>query len=142
MNCCVRAERELEILFQREVRMDVIRQIVDLARQAAAATDRLTRLRLILQIVVIAAKAGIDLSGLFGGTALAALAGARAPGPASTADAVAAVVDLETQALPQEGCGDAPAPEAARGGVGGILPSLGDLVVRVLVELVRLVLQG
>ena len=133
MTCCRRAERDLVALFQREVQIvDTVKQIVDLARQFLAATDRLTRLRLLLQIVVLAAKAGIDLSSLFAGPAPVALAG-----PVALTDATEAVDALERA---ERQFGPEGVVAGAPGTVGGLLPPWGTLVIRVIAELLRLVL--
>ena len=117
--------------------MDTVKQIVDLARQAIAATDRLTRLRLILQIVVLAAKAGVDLSSLFGPAPPLALAGPKAAGPVALTDATEAVDALERAAAVASPEGVA---TSAPGTVGGLLPPWGVLVIQVIGELIRLVL--
>lgn len=117
--------------------MDTVKQIVDLARQAIAATDRLTRLRLILQIVAIAAKAGIDLSSLFAGPAPVALAGPKAAGPVALTDAKEAVDALERA---ERQFGPEGVVAGAPGTVGGLLPPWGTLVIQVIAELIRLLL--
>lgn len=74
---------------------DAIARIVLLARQAAVGHG-LTRWRLVLEIVAVAAQAGIDLTSLWGeGGALAALTRSPAGPVAEAVDAL----ELERQRL-------------------------------------------
>ena len=123
--------------------MDVIQKLVDLGKQAIAEKDWWKRVILVLEMIAIASKAGIDLSKLFGPRGELALlaAGPRpetvaAAAPATSA-ASAAVAELEAKAQAESVRAEA---TSAPGTVGGFLPPIETLVVRAIFEIIRLLL--